>query len=305
VIRWAIAAAVWLLAATPSAAAGPIIDVHMHAHAADRFGAPGPPSPATGRPSAATSDQALLDAARREMDRNNIVAAVAFSSRPMTDRWTAADPRFLGGAQIDVGLPMPDLAELRLAIKDGRVKMIGEVGAQYLGMRPMDAKLAPYFDLAEEFDLPVGVHTGISDPGTPYKCCPDFRAHLGNPLLLEELLVKRPKLRLYIQHAGYPYLDDTIALMSIYPQVYLDISAIDWIIPKDEFYRYLQALVRAGFGDRIMFGSDQMVWPESISLAVQRVQAAPFLSERQKRAIFHDNAARFFRIAPLKTEARR
>jgi predicted TIM-barrel fold metal-dependent hydrolase len=46
-----------------------------------------------------------------------------------------------------------------------------------------------------------------------------------------------------------------------------------------------------------MFGSDQMVWPEAITLAVDGVDSAPFLSAAQKRAIFHDNAARFLELA--------
>ena len=41
------------------------------------------------------------------------------------------------------------------------------------------------------------------------------------------------------------------------------------------------------------FGSDQMVWPESITLAIEGVDRAAFLTPEQKRAIFHDNAARF------------
>jgi predicted TIM-barrel fold metal-dependent hydrolase len=63
-------------------------------------------------------------------------------------------------------------------------------------------------------------------------------------------------------HGGWPYLQDTIALMSVYPEVYVDVSVINWVIPRAEFHAYLKALVRAGFGKRIMFGSDQMIWPE-------------------------------------------
>ena len=31
--------------------------------------------------------------------------------------------------------------------------------------------------------------------------------------------------------------------------------------PRPAFYRYLRGIVEAGYGDRVMFGSDQMVWP--------------------------------------------
>ena len=52
-------------------------------------------------------------------------------------------------------------------------------------------------------------------------------------------------------HAGYPYLEETVALMSVYPQVYADLRAIDWIIPREEFYEGTVSvtLCRAGYLD--------------------------------------------------------
>ena len=44
------------------------------------------------------------------------------------------------------------------------------------------------------------------------------------------------------------------------------LGAIVWALPEPEFYRYLQRIVEAGFGNRVMFGSDQMVWPGVIGL---------------------------------------
>ena len=46
-----------------------------------------------------------------------------------------------------------------------------------------------------------------------------------------------------------------------------------------------------------MFGSDQMVWPEAIGLAIVGIESADFLTEAQKRDIFYNNAARFLRIS--------
>ena len=68
------------------------------------------------------------------------------------------------------------------------------------------------------------------------------------------------------------------------------------MIPRTAFYDYLKALVRAGLGKRLMFGSDQMVWPEKIDAAVEAIEQAPFLTEEQKRDIFYNNAARFLRL---------
>jgi predicted TIM-barrel fold metal-dependent hydrolase len=88
-----------------------------------------------------------------------------------------------------------------------------------------------------------------------------------------------------------------IGLLYAHPQVYVDIGVIAWILPKPEFHHYLGRLVQAGFADRIMFGSDQMVWPDLIGDTIEAVESATFLSPEQKRAIFYDNAARFLRLS--------
>ena len=97
-------------------------------------------------------------------------------------------------------------------------------------------------------------------------------------------------------HAGYPYIDEMIAILYAHPQVYVDIGVIDWTRPRAEFHRYLQRLVESGYGKRILFGSDQMVWVDAIGLAIEAVESAPFLSEGQKDDIFFNNAVRFFRL---------
>ncbi len=79
-------------------------------------------------------------------------------------------------------------------------------------------------------------------------------------------------------------------------EVYVDIGVIDYALPREEFYRYLQRLVEAGFGNRIMFGSDQMIWPEAIPLAIETIRSARFLTETQKRDILYNNTARFLRL---------
>ena len=83
-----------------------------------------------------------------------------------------------------------------------------------------------------------------------------MRARNHHPLALEDVLVRHPRLRVYVMHAGYPMLDEMQALLYAHPQVYVDVAAIVWYMPREGFYRYLEALVDAGFAERVMFGSD-------------------------------------------------
>jgi predicted TIM-barrel fold metal-dependent hydrolase len=95
-------------------------------------------------------------------------------------------------------------------------------------------------------------------------------------------------------------------MMTQYPQLYADVSTITWVIPRTAFYDYLQALLHAGLGRRLMFGSDQMRWPENITVGIDAVQQTPFLTAEQKRDILFNNAAHFLRLdeEPSSTETK-
>lgn len=276
----------------------PIIDMHMHSFPAAYMGELYIPNPVTGKPSGAVSDEELMQATLLEMYRYNIVKAVTSGPLEVVYRWESEDPeRIIGGIHFDEVTSLPDLEQMRQQFIEGRLGVLGELVAQNVGLLPSDSLLEPYFSLAEELDIPVGIHTGLGPAGTPYTCCPKFRVKYGNPILLEEVLISHPKLRIYIMHGGWPYLEETKAIMSVYPQVYADLAVINWIIPREEFHEYLRGLIRAGLGKQLMFGSDQMVWPEAIGLAIDAIESADFLTEEQKRDIFYNNAARFLRIS--------
>jgi len=276
----------------------PIIDMHMHSFPAKYMGESGVPNPVTGRSSGAASDEELMQLTLLEMRRYNIVKAVTSGPLEVVYRWKSEEPnRIIGGVHFDEVTSLPDVEQLRQQFIAGRLGVLGELVAQNVGLPLSDSLFDPYLTLAEELDIPVGIHTGLGPAGTPYTCCPKFRVTYGNPILLEEVLVKHPKLRLYIMHGGWPYLEETKAIMSVYPQVYADLAVINWIIPREEFHEYLRGLIRAGLEKRLMFGSDQMVWPEAIGLAIDAIESAVFLTEEQKRDIFYNNAARFLKIS--------
>jgi predicted TIM-barrel fold metal-dependent hydrolase len=275
----------------------PIIDMHLHAFQMEDGQGP-PTNPVTKKSSAARTTAELREASLAALKRYNIVKAVTSGPLETVTAWREVAPdRVIPAVYVGTDDPFPEISKLRADIQAGRVKVLGELGLQYMGLSPTDPQLEPYFALAEELDIPVGIHTGLAARGTPYDpCCPKFRVTLGNPILLEEVLIRHPKLRVYLMHAGGPFLQETKAIMALYPQVYADLGVIDWIIPRDEFHHALQTLVRAGFGKRLMFGSDQMVWPEAIGMAIEGIESAAFLTDEQKRDIFYNNAARFLRI---------
>ena len=304
----------------------PVIDMHMHAWSLSEFGAE-PPDACAGADGiemvgidpakpfdfkaqatcrhmlkAPTSDAAVLAATLAMMDRYNIVTGVIAGDAPVVATWRAAAPgRFLAGANFfvdDSRPPASHAAALEAAVKRGDVQVFAEITPQYRGLSPDDPSLEPFYAMAERLDVPVGIHMGYGAPGGPYWVYPKYRAALGNPLLLEDLLVRHPRMRVYVMHAGMPMVDEIIMLMNAHPQVFVDVAADNWGVPRAEFHGILKRLVQAGYGKRIMFGSDQMIWPDAIPIAIASITEADFLTTGQKRDILYNNAARFLRLPP-------
>jgi predicted TIM-barrel fold metal-dependent hydrolase len=328
-----ILAALLLVTASPLAAKDrePILDMHLHALHADEQG---PPPLAMCTPIAAmpawdpsapyadtflerlkrppcpdpvwspATDEALMRESLAAMDRLNIIG-VASGTAERVAAWRKARPDRIIPALAFQLEPELTPAAVRALHTAGELAVFGELTTQYDGIAPDDPRLEPYWALAEELDIPVGIHVGTGPPGVLYMGSGGYRARLHSALTMEEVLVRHPKLRVYLMHAGYPLIDDLLALLYAHPQVYVDVGVIVFTQPRAAFYRYLERIVEAGFGDRIMFGSDQMVWPGVIERSVRVIEEAPFLTAKRKRDILYNNAARFLRLSPAQIAAHR
>lgn len=287
---------IFVFAQKPSKASLPIIDVHLHCYNKNPLWDALVPNPISGRALTATNEKAHMLETVAEMNKYNIVKGMVSSDYAVALRWKAANPnRFIVGYDFDDSSTV-DLAFLRREHEAGRLDVIGEVGTQYSNIAPNDPRLEPIFALAEELDIPVAYHIHPGPFGAVYNGAPSMRQKINSPILLEDVIIKHPKLRLYVMHAGYPRIDEMINMLYAYPQLYVDIGVIDWTLPRAEFHEYLRRLVQAGYGERVMFGSDQMVWTDAIGMAIENINTAKLLSEKQKRDIFYNNAIRFFRL---------
>jgi predicted TIM-barrel fold metal-dependent hydrolase len=304
--------------ATPPA----IIDMHLHAYPAD---AQGPPPVVVcapydqmpvrdpswdaqtyagktfkqaicAHPVWSSKDDATLMRDSLAMLKRYNITAVTSGPASLVETWRKAAPdRIIPGLEFGIH-DLPPIATLKALHAKGQLAVLGEITAQYEGAAPNDPRLEPYYALAEQLDIPVGIHIGPGPPGAAYLGMTAYRMKLSDPLALEDVLVRHPHLRLCVMHAGWPNVDAMIALLYAHPQIYADTAVIGFTQPKAEFQRYLRRLVEAGYGKRILFGSDQMVWPGAIPAAIDAIQSANFLSASQKRDILHDNAARFLRL---------
>ena len=286
---------------------GPIIDMHLHAQDAPRpaqllclpvtvYGVDDPkcPDPLV----SPLSNEAMVSRTVKILNKRNILGVISGYPLERVRRFQSAAPeRLIPAYQLNLGHETylsPD--DLREHFKAGDFKVLGEIENQYVGIEPGDERMEPYWALAEELDIPVALHLGEGYPGAPYLGSPRYRVRLGSPLLLEEVLNRHPKLRIYVMHYGSPLVDEMIAVMYTYPQVYIDIGGNVWPYTREFFYSQLKKFIDAGFGKRIMFGSDQMRWPELIELSIRILEECTFLTPEQKADIFYNNAARFLRL---------
>ena len=286
----------------PAPAKRRVIDMHVHVYASDPRWEKRVANPVSGVRPADTTEDAHRRATLEQMRRFGVILAVISNGDdPKTavrQRWVAAAPgKFIPAIGFDApGEVTPEW--IRAEHRAGRIKVIGEIGAPYAGYSAGDDAYEPYFALAEELDIPIAVHAGSTGGQATYNDYPKYRMELNRPLRLEDMLARHPRARVQVMHAGWPFIDEAVALLKAHPQVYVDLGVISWTQPRAEFYAHLRRLVDAGLGKRIMFGSDQMVWPEAIGMAVESVEGATFLSEEQKQDIFCSNAARFLRLTP-------
>ncbi|MGH9777453.1 MAG: amidohydrolase family protein [Candidatus Acidiferrales bacterium] len=315
-----------------------IIDMHLHALAVDSTGPPpvalcvpmlahvpdGDPSkpwqekmatllkdpPCPDPVWSPSTDRELMEQTVAVMERHNIIGALSGSPERVRQWREAAPGRFIPALRFQIGGEPPAEGErtgvaapisvesFRRMVEDGEIAILGEVLNQYAGIGPDDPRFEPFLAAAEELDVPVAIHMGEGPPGAAYFAMPKYRARLTSPFLLDEVLIRHPRLRVYVMHYGSPLIDEMIAMLVAHPQLYVDLGGNQWMYPRAYFYEQLKKLVDAGFGKRVMFGSDQITWPGLIETSIAVVEQAPFLSEEQKRDIFCRNAARFLRLDP-------
>ncbi len=234
------------------------------------------------------------------MNQLNIVHAITSGPDPaVVKKWHEVDPgRFIPALQVPSANHDQDyLDAIRELITDGDIAVLGEIALQYEGIGASHAAYEAFFSIAEDLDVPVAVHLGPG-PHDVFDVRPDYRAADGDPLELEVVLHRHPGLRIYVMHAGWPFIENMIAIMHTYKNVYVDTAFINTALPEQELYYVLRRFVGAGLGARIMFGSDPH--PGAIALSIrtayERIDAAEFLSDEQKEDIFFENASRFFRM---------
>jgi uncharacterized protein len=140
-----------------------------------------------------------------------------------------------------------------------------KLGPIYQGTSPLNPLTLRVFSTAERLGLPIMIHQGaiFANAG---------RLADASPLLLDDVAIAFPNLRIVIAHMGHPWVYETAVVMRRHPNVYADTSAI--ANRPTVLATALSAAKEYGVLDKVLFGSDSpMVSAESEVAALARVVA--------------------------------
>ena len=138
-----------------------------------------------------------------------------------------------------------------------------KLGPNYQVFDPLGPAALRVYELAERHGLPVLFHQGAS----PVREAPLRFAH---PLLMDEIAIRFPELRVVMAHLGHPWQRETIVTIRKHPHLYADVSALfyrPW-----SFYEGMRLATEWGVLDKLLFGSDYPIaTPAETAAGLRRV----------------------------------
>lgn len=122
-----------------------------------------------------------------------------------------------------------------------------KLGPIYQNLHPCDPRMLDIYAFCQANNLPIMIHQGTTFlTRAPLKYAP--------PILLEEVALQFPALKMVIAHLGHPWISETLVLIRKQPNLYSDISALHY--RPWQFYNALITAKEYGVLDKLLFGSD-------------------------------------------------
>lgn len=209
--------------------------------------------------------------------RDRMVLDVSFRDLlPFLERYPK---RFRGLYGINPWMVMDGVRELETAVKEhGFVGAVSHVA----GFAPFNDKIwYPFYTKCCELDIPV-----ITQAGHFGEFMPEGWAH---PLLIDDVALDFPELRIVGGHTAWPWCDEMIAVALKDPNVYISVEAH---LPR-YFEPSLVRYINTRGQDKVMWGSDFPVTDPKGNL--EQVEQLG-LREEPKVKLLRGNAVRVFKL---------
>jgi len=175
---------------------------------------------------------------------------------------------------------MEGVRELERAVKE-----YGFVGAHIhpygFGIPLNDAMYYPFYAKCVELDIPVMIQVGHSAESMP--------SSMGRPILLDDVALYFPELKIIAAHTGWPWVDELIALAGKHRNVFIATTAHAPKYWSKSLIRFINSWGR----DKVLYGTDFPVLSHEESL-LQIDNLG--LKEESKSKLLLENALKVFRI---------
>lgn len=183
-----------------------------------------------------------------QMDRLGVDRAVLTlrAERPLPRVLKFAEDypdRFCFSALVDPRQGMKALRQVKTLAQNEPMRL-ARVVPSLVDLPPNDRVYYPLYALCCELELPLSVNTGIPGPGLPGRC--------QDPLLLDDVCLFFPELKLIMANGADPWWDVAIRLMRNHPNLALMTSAYSPAALPESLLSYM----RGSGKTRVMFASD-------------------------------------------------
>jgi uncharacterized protein len=209
-----------------------------------------------------------VEATRSWPDYDQACAAadvtVAFNiavAQPLRDTGIPADPARINESTAEFVAAAPDRRIGFMSVNPNASGFLSEVERCHSDLGLVGIKLAPnyqHFDplgdqaarlyaLAERMGLPLMFHQGAS----PIR---EAQLRYAHPLLIDEIALRHPELRMVLAHMGHPWQRETIVTIRKHPNLWADVSAL--VFRPWSLYESLRLACEWGVTGKLLFGSD-------------------------------------------------
>jgi predicted TIM-barrel fold metal-dependent hydrolase len=153
------------------------------------------------------------------------------------------------------------------------------------GFAPDDRLAYPLYEAIEELGAVALFHTGQTGIGARVRGGGGIRLKHSNPMLVDDVAVDFPDLRIILAHPSFPWQDEALAVATHKEHVHIDLSGWSPKYFPPQLVRYANSLLQ----DKVLFGSDYPVITPDRWLADF---ADLDLKDAVRPKILKDNAAR-------------
>jgi len=226
----------------------------------------------------------------KEMREAGVVGAIAHTTESGGNYYDLRAQHVMHCGGVDAKV---DAARLEAGLKSGQYGCI-KIYLGYVHQWAYDAAYEPAYQLAERYDVPVVFHTGDTYSTVAL-------VKYADPLTIDEVAVRHPKVRFVIAHCGNPWIQSAAEVAYKNPNVYLDGSAfmigdLSRYTPEQLDRQVVQPLrwIFEFVDDprKLMFGTD---WP-LVSMRAYLEVFKRAIPKEHWPAVLHDNAARVFKL---------